>query len=206
MKKQKHGESKTKLYKTWAAMKYRCNSKNPHKYKSYGSKNVSVCDEWKNDYLEFKAWALNNGYQEHLTLDRVDVDGDYNPDNCRWITHKAQQNNRTTNKWIEHDGEKHTVAEWCEIKGVSQGTAWYRLQKGMTFDEVFNPVTDRRKPIIAINIVTGEELCFASVADAERHFNSRSISEVLKGKRNMVKGCSFRYAEEGGDPRCQTRL
>lgn len=195
MKRQRHGESKTKLYKAWSAMKQRCESKNPHKYKSYGSKNISVCSEWKHDFLAFKEWAMKNGYDEHLTLDRIDVDGDYCPGNCRWVTFKKQQNNRSTSKWIEHEGEKRTVAEWCEIKGVSQGTAWYRLQKGMTFDEVFNPITDKRKPVLAISTVTGEEMYFDSVSDAERHFGSKSISDALKGKRKTVKKHLFSYAD-----------
>ena len=84
----KHGGSNTRLYNIWCDMKSRCSNPNERAYKWYGGKGISVCDEWKSDFAQFKNWALNNGYNDSLTIDRVDSNKNYCPDNCRWITYK----------------------------------------------------------------------------------------------------------------------
>ena len=90
----KHGESKTRLYKIWIGMKSRCFNFNKLRYKDYGGRGVTLCPEWTNDYIAFRDWALSNGYQEGLGIDRRDNDGNYNPKNCRWLT--IEENNRNT--------------------------------------------------------------------------------------------------------------
>ena len=94
----RHGLSRTRLYYVWLAMKRRCDNKNVEQYKNYGARGISVCPQWQNDFLTFRKWALENGYDENAsygecTIDRVNVDGDYSPENCRWISTKLQQNN-----------------------------------------------------------------------------------------------------------------
>lgn len=89
-----HGESKSNLYRRWKKMKERCSNKNANNYRWYGGRGIYVCDEWKNNYLKFKEWALENGYSEHMELDRINNDGPYSPENCRWVTKLTNMQSR----------------------------------------------------------------------------------------------------------------
>ena len=113
-----HGESKTRLFTIWQNMKRRCYNPNNKFYAYYGGRGISVCDEWLNDFTSFRDWAVSAGYDETLTIDRIDSDGNYEPSNCRWISRKAQVNNRRSNRFYEINGERKTIAEWCEIYNV----------------------------------------------------------------------------------------
>jgi len=93
-----HGMSRTRLYHIWGSMIYRCNNPNSKDYKNYGLRGIAVCNEWKHDYTLFHDWAINNGYSDHLSIDRINVDGDYTPDNCRWATNAMQMRNRRIDK------------------------------------------------------------------------------------------------------------
>lgn len=112
----KHGMYKTKLYNVWYGIKRRCLHKNDPHYENYGARGISVCDEWKDDFLAFYNWAIENGYDENkkLSIDRINVNGNYEPNNCRWVTMKTQQNNRRNNHRITYKGETKTLQQWAE--------------------------------------------------------------------------------------------
>ena len=123
----KHNDSHARLYRIWDHMLRRCNSPTNHAYASYGGRGISVCDEW-HDYLAFREWAKTSGYQENLSIDRIDNDAGYCPSNCRWATAKEQQNNRRCNVYLEHQGRRQTVTQWAEELGVSLQKARKLLQ------------------------------------------------------------------------------
>lgn len=124
---EQHGGSDTNLYMRWHKMKVRCNNPKAQNYKRYGGRGIRICDEWKNSFAAFRDWALSSGYKEGLTLDRIDVNGNYCPENCRWITNKEQQRNRRNNLIIEMDGQKMTLPEWCDSLGVPYDLAYSRI-------------------------------------------------------------------------------
>ena len=109
-----HNGSKTKLYAIYKGMKQRCNNDKNPAYKYYGGKGVCIYGRWMENFDAFRKWSLDNGYEEGLSIDRIDPDGGYNPKNCRWVTMKKQSNNKLNSMFIVIDGEKFTIAEWAE--------------------------------------------------------------------------------------------
>ena len=90
----KHGKYGTRLYRIWSAIKRRCNNPNTINYKDYGGRGITMCNEWLNNFLSFHEWALNNGYKDNLTIERLNVNESYSPLNCKWVTYKRQNNNK----------------------------------------------------------------------------------------------------------------
>lgn len=124
-----HGHSKTKLYRVWEGMKERCSNANHESYAHYGGKGVTVCAEWK-DYTKFFNWTVAAGYKDGLSLDRYpNIDGNYEPNNCRWATIIQQMRNMSTNRIIEYNGQSKCIAEWAEIFGLRAGLIYDRLNK-----------------------------------------------------------------------------
>ena len=126
----KHKMSNTRLYRIWNAMKERCLCETNPNYSNYGGRGISVCSEWKNDFQAFYEWAINNGYNEDLTLDRIEVNGNYEPSNCRWSTRKEQNFNKRNNRLLSYNGKTQTLQEWSKETGVSYTTLLYRIENG----------------------------------------------------------------------------
>lgn len=140
-----HGESNTRLFKIWQGIHKRCENKNAHNYYLYGARGISVCEEW-DEYLPFAEWARENGYTDELTIERKDVNGDYGPNNCTWVTNKEQQNNKRNNHYITYNNETHTISEWAEILGINYGTFNSRIQRGWSIERVIEtPIRIRGK-------------------------------------------------------------
>lgn len=137
-KKIKHGYDGTKIYRLWGHMKERCYYEKHKSYKYYGERGIKVCEEWKEASVFIK-WALDNGYKEGLTLDRINTDGDYEPSNCRFITNKDQQRNKRNNRFITINNTTKTVSEWAEISNLDRHTVLYRLNKGYEGFDLLKP-------------------------------------------------------------------
>jgi len=110
-------------------MKTRCYNPNGSGYSRYGGRGIQICDEWKNCFQSFYDWATSNGYSDDLSIDRKDVNGNYNPDNCRWANIHEQSTNKTTNIYVTYNGEKLTISELSEKLHISRFTLYGRLNK-----------------------------------------------------------------------------
>lgn len=133
-----HGGKGTRLYDIWCSIKGRCFCVTNVDYNRYGGRGITICDEWKNDFCEFREWAYKTGYKDYLTIDRTDVNENYCPDNCRWVDMKTQANNRRNTIYITYDGETHTCAEWSEITGIKYDTLNSRYNAKMTPEEILS--------------------------------------------------------------------
>lgn len=113
-----HKMSKTRLYHIWQNMKSRCSNPNNQDYQRYGGRGIAVCKEWENSFSEFMKWANKSGYSETLSIDRIDFNGNYEPNNCRWATPKQQSNNRSSNHLVTIGKETMNISQWCEKYGI----------------------------------------------------------------------------------------
>lgn len=132
-----HGLRNTRLYSIWRSMRTRCYNPKAINYQWYGAKGIKVCDEWQ-CFLPFYDWAVRNGYSDNLTLDRIESDGNYTPENCRWITISEQQQNRSDNALITINGETKCLSEWSRIYGINYGTARSRHENGVPWEQAFS--------------------------------------------------------------------
>lgn len=128
-----HGMKNTRLYRVWANIKARCYYEKCIDYKDYGARGIVMCDEWKNSFLAFHDWAYANGYDENApkwqcTIERIDVNGNYEPSNCKWATIKEQANNKTNNVYITYKGETKTLPIWAEELDLPYKTLYSRLK------------------------------------------------------------------------------
>lgn len=140
-----HGLCNTPLYAVWRTMRQRCTNPNCRGYKWYGAKGIKVCEEWLN-VENFFEWAIQSGYREGLTIDRIDSSGDYEPSNCRWVSMSEQQSNRSSNHLIEFNGECHTLTEWSSILGIPRSTLSNRIvTHGWTVERAFTEGRVRKK-------------------------------------------------------------
>lgn len=134
-----HGDSKSRLYRIWWDMIHRCEYAGSNRYDIYGGRGISVCAEWRSSFESFRDWAIRAGYNDDLSIDRIDSDGNYAPENCRWATSVQQANNKRRNKNITYLGETHTLAEWSRILNFSYRRINQRMVRdGKTFAEALN--------------------------------------------------------------------
>lgn len=140
-----HGIRYTRLYKIWKGIKQRCYNEKSTNYKNYGGRGITICYEWKNNAEVFYDWAIANGYEEELTIDRINNDGNYEPNNCRWTTNKEQARNKRSNINIEFQGQTKCLKEWAEILGIKYRTLASRINKyGWSVEEALEMGERRR--------------------------------------------------------------
>ena len=131
-----HNLTNTKLYRIYFDMKRRCYNPNNKRYKDYGGRGISICDEWKNDFMSFYNWSIENNYKEGLSIDRINVNGNYEPSNCRWATKKQQSNNKRNSIFFEFLGIKKTLKEWTDFMNWNYQKYYGRYSRGyVTFKE-----------------------------------------------------------------------
>lgn len=130
----KHGDTHKDLYNVWVNMRQRINNPKNKAYKNYGGRGISICEEW-NDYINFRNWALENGYRNGLSIDRIDVNGNYCPENCRWADFETQQNNKRYNRLISYNGKTQTITQWSKEIGINRNTLEGRLKSGWRIED-----------------------------------------------------------------------
>lgn len=131
----KDGRKNTRLYSIYANILSRCFNPNVDCYHLYGGRGITVCAEWKNDFKAFYDWSMSNGYADNLSIDRVDNNEGYSPDNCRWVTMRMQSNNRRNNVHVTMNNECKTLSEWCELYGINYKTVRDRLKRGWSYED-----------------------------------------------------------------------
>lgn len=151
------------LYGVWRAIKNRCNNEHYKKYKDYGGRGIKVCDEWLNSYSTFKKWALDNGYVSGLSkkeqsIDRINVNGNYEPDNCRWVDMKTQAKNKRNNVCTNFHGENVSISELADRYSLSRKLVRDRYYKGKHGDELIKPKRVEQKYIINGELLTTKEI------------------------------------------------
>lgn len=189
----KHGKSTSRLFKVWCAMIERTTNPKNKSYSNYGGRGIEVCDKWRDDFQAFYDWAMNNGYDENAskgdcTIDRIDVNGNYCPENCRWVGMDVQAKNKRKLQ-IEYNGEKHSVEEWADITGLKISTIYKRINCGWEIKDVLSVKTGMKREEKCRKLVyKGEEKTLREWEDLkgipkrlilERIRNGSTVEEAL---------------------------
>lgn len=141
-----HNQCYTRVYRIYAKIKRRCFVVDDPAYPKYGGRGITMCEEWRRSFEAFSEWAYANGYRENLTIDRIDNDGNYSPENCRWADNFSQSNNRRNSIICTLSGKTQTLSQWCREKKMSYKVVWYRLSQGWDFeDAITTPVARKGK-------------------------------------------------------------
>lgn len=140
IKNTRHGMSHSRLYDIWHGIKFRCMNEKSYEYDTYGGRGITICDEWKNDFSKFMEWALSNGYSDDLSIDRIDVNGNYCPENCRWATLSEQARNKRDSRYLTAFGKTQTLADWADEYNMIPETISYRLSHGYTLERALTEI------------------------------------------------------------------
>lgn len=140
----KHNKCYTRLYRIRAKIIRRCFVEDDPAYPNYGGRGITMCEEWKNSVDAFINWAYANGYSDDLSIDRIDNNGNYCPENCRWSDRKEQSNNRRSNRYFTYNGKTKTLKQWCEEIGIPYKRTCSRIYNGWSFEEAISYRNDAR--------------------------------------------------------------
>ena len=187
-----------KLYNVWKGFCARCYKPLEKEYKAYGGRGIKVCDEWKNNFASFSDWAMAHGWKPGLTIERIDVHGDYAPTNCKFITRREQMYNLQKSIYIEIDGVRKSLPEWCDIFGFRRGMAINRINRGET-DPVRlffkGNLRDYGRRIVQTSLDGKEIQTFRSSGEASRAtgINYSAITNCCKGDTKTAGGYVWKY-------------
>ena len=181
-------------------MRQRCYDKNVPQYARYGGRGIYVCDEWMHGSSAFRKWAYANGYRDDLSIDRIDNDGPYSPENCRWTTASEQARNTSVTRYFQGV----SLPDWCDQQRLDLHMVKQRIIRGWSIEEALElsqKTKTSEKCSAVLMLKNGQELArFNSIADAARHIGKdpykNGISLVCRGKRHSACGYQWRYAEE----------
>ena len=140
----KHGMSESRLYQIWENMRKRCNNPASKRYSTYGKRGIRVCKEWNDDFSAFKDWAFLNGYSEDLTIDRIDVNGNYEPTNCQWLSMNEQAKNKTNTHHFEINGKTYLTSELSALYDIPEKTIYARYYRGDRGERLVRPLGQRK--------------------------------------------------------------
>lgn len=143
----RHGQWGTRLYSVWQGIIKRCENPNATHYEHYGGRGIRVCSEWRKDFMIFREWALANGYEEGLTIDRIDNNGDYESNNCRFATRKEQRRNSRQNRLVRIGNETKLLCEWAEEAGIHQSVLRSRIRTGWPEHRLLEPVHRKKAKV-----------------------------------------------------------
>lgn len=187
--KKRHGMTGTPIHNLWLSMRQRCSNPNDTDYRLYGGRGIKVCDEWNKSFETFAEWALSSGYQVGLSIDRIDVNGNYEPDNCRFITMFEQASNKRNNVFIQYEGETVTVTEASRRCGIPQSTLANRIRAGWNdYDATHIPVYKGHAAKV-LNTITNEFRLFDSLKDASQFVGKQK--GYLSNKSKKIKRKEF---------------
>ena len=141
-----HRASKSKLFFIWQAMRRRCYDDKNISFQHYGGRGITVCEEWKLSFESFQAWSLQNGYEEGLSIDRIDVNGNYEPNNCRWVAKTLQSSNRRDSVWLTFKGETKILTDWADILSINQSAIRERLRRGWSVEDALTVPVGQKRP------------------------------------------------------------
>jgi hypothetical protein len=178
----RHNKKKGRLYGIWEGMRYRCEKKYASHYDNYGGRGIKVCDEWQ-DYITFKEWALSNGYQNILSIDRIDANGNYEPSNCRWVTQKTQMNNTRQTRRVEYCGKMVTTFELSKMVNLPQKILYDRIfTKKWNIDRAINTLYKKPNRYDGINV---REL--AIIAGVDEFFVYHNLAKGMSLEEALMK-------------------
>ena len=197
---------KQKARTAWRNMKRRCYNPNHRDYHRYGGRGIKVCNEWQHSFLPFYEWSLTHGIEPGLTIERIDNDADYSPNNCVWATSKKQGNNRSTNVFVEFNGERKTAQQWADSIGITNQAMVERLNSDTwSLEEALTtPPGGRkvqqpafRKRIVQISTNGNAIKTWESVTEAAKALNSHT-SNISRALANGSTACGFRWEYQTG--------
>lgn len=189
-----HGLSNTRIYQIWENMRKRCNNPNDPRFHRYGGRGIKVCDEWNRDFKVFYDWAMSNGYEDNLTIDRINNDDMYCPDNCRWTDITSQCKNRATNIWVDIDGEKKIVSDWAKIYGIDRDLVYRRISAGWDPKKaILEPPMNVHPVIMRDKNGNTKEFESVPVAATTLGISDSAIRAAISGKHKTCHGCTWEY-------------
>lgn len=190
-----------RIYNIYAGIKHRCFNKKSYAYHRYGGRGIKICEEWLNDFTSFYNWALENGYASNLTIDRINNDGNYEPNNCRWVTNQEQRYNTCRSRFITINGKTLTIAQWAKESGLDRKVIERRLQKGITGVKLLEETFHRNKNKIIQKDLQGNFLKeWKSLQEIENNtpYVKTPIANVCKKKKyyHTAYGYIWEYKKE----------